>query len=206
MFLHLQCTHNCHCFKQQIVGCSTDQGSYHRCLEFAFGITVTEYPNLEGTCKDHQVQPLAPQGITLTQTLCLREQCPNTPRAAAAQGCVHCPGQPAPCPLPSVVDPFPNHQLAALPLTAPCCSLRPCCCPQRAELSAAPPLPVRSCSRHEVSPQLFCSGLSTPRGLSHSSHTVPSDPSPSLLPATRLSNSFMSILCSGTQTCTQCWR
>ena len=30
----------------------------------------------------------------------------------------------------------------------------------RAELSAAPPLPVRSCSRHQASPQLLCSVLS----------------------------------------------
>ena len=40
-----------------------------------------------------------------------------------------------------------------------------------------PPLPVRSCSCHEASPQLFCSGLSTPRDLNHSSQTLPSDPS-----------------------------
>ena len=38
----------------------------------------------------------------------------------------------------------------------------------------APPLPVRSCSRHEASPQLLCSGLSKPRDLSHSSYTLPS--------------------------------
>ena len=42
----------------------------------------------------------------------------------------------------------------------------------RAELSAAPPLPVRSCSRHEASPQLLCSVLSAPRDLSCSSHTL----------------------------------
>ena len=46
----------------------------------------------------------------------------------------------------------------------------------RAELSAAPPLPVRSCSRHEASPQLLCSGLSKPRGLSRSSDILPSSP------------------------------
>ena len=48
--------------------------------------------------------------------------------------------------------------------------------PHRAELSAAPPLPVRSCSRHEASPQLLCSGLSKPRGLSCFSHTSSSRP------------------------------
>ena len=45
------------------------------------------------------------------------------------------------------------------PDTAPHRSLWPCRC-HRAELSAAPPLPVRSCSRHEASPQLLCSALS----------------------------------------------
>ena len=77
---------------------------------------------------------------------------------------------------------------------------------QRAELSAAPPHPVRSCSRHEASHQLLCSGLSKPGGCSHSSHTAPSEPSPSLQPSFGLPNSFMSFLCSSTQTCTQCWR
>jgi len=44
----------------------------------------------------------------------------------------------------------------------------------RAELSAVPPLPVRSCSRHEGSPQLLCSGLNKPRALSQSSYLLPS--------------------------------
>ena len=48
----------------------------------------------------------------------------------------------------------------------------------RAELSAAPPLPVRSCSRHEAFPQLLCSGLSKPRDLSRPSHTLSSRPFP----------------------------
>jgi len=39
---------------------------------------------------------------------------------------------------------------------------------QRAELSAAPLLPVKCCSRHQASPQLLCSALSTLRGLSRS--------------------------------------
>jgi len=54
------------------------------------------------------------------------------------------------CPSPDSSMPFPR----ALSLS------------HRAELSAAPRLPVRSCSRHEASPQLLCSALSTPRGLS----------------------------------------
>jgi len=61
------------------------------------------------------------------------------------------------CPSPDSSMPFPR----ALSLS------------HRAELSAVPPLPVRSCSRHEASPQLLCSALSTPRGLSRSSHTLP---------------------------------
>ena len=48
----------------------------------------------------------------------------------------------------------------------------------RAELSAAPPLPVRSCSRHEASPQLLCSGLNDP-GTSAAPHmSSPSPPDP----------------------------
>jgi len=46
----------------------------------------------------------------------------------------------------------------------------------RAELSAAPLLPVRSCSRHQASLQLLCSALSKPRNLSCSSYTLPSRP------------------------------
>ena len=74
----------------------------------------------------------------------------------------------------------------------------------RAELSAAPPLPVRSCSRHEASPQLLCSALSKPGDLSCSSHTLPSRPfsiSGALL--WMLSNSFMSFLYGGDQNRTQ---
>ena len=52
----------------------------------------------------------------------------------------------------------------------------------RAELSAAPPLPVRSCTRPPLS--LLCSGLSTPRHLSHSLGIFPS----------RLSITFVALL------------
>ena len=54
------------------------------------------------------------------------------------------------------------------PDTAPCPSLRPCCCHQRAELSASSPFLVRSCSCLQPStestvpltsePQAICSG------------------------------------------------
>ena len=60
-----------------------------------------------------------------------------------------------------------------------------------------PPLPVRSCGRHEASPQLLCSGLSKPRGLSHALYR----PFPIFVALLwMLSNSFMSFLHCGTQT------
>jgi len=76
---------------------------------------------------------------------------------------------------------------------------------QRAELSAAPPLPVRSCSRHEASPQLLCSGLSTPRDLICSSNLLSSKPFATRVAPWTLCNSFMSLHC-GSRTCMQCWR
>ena len=50
----------------------------------------------------------------------------------------------------------------------------------RAELSAAPPLPVRSCGHHEASPQLLCSGLSKHRDLSCFLYVFLSRPFPTL--------------------------
>jgi len=96
-------------------------------------------------------------------------------------------------------DPFPNpqpglpfKQLHAVPsdpvavaeTTAQCC----------------PPLPVRSCSCHETSPQHLCSGLSKPGNLSCSSHILLSRLFPIFVvfPWT-LSYSFMSFLHCGTQ-------
>jgi len=65
----------------------------------------------------------------------------------------------------------------------------------------APPLPVRSCSRHQASPQLLCSVLSKPRGLSCSSHTLPSWAfAISVALFWMLSNSCMSSLYCGTRT------
>ena len=69
----------------------------------------------------------------------------------------------------------------------------------RAELSAALPLPVRSCSHHEGSPQLLCSGLSKPRDHSRSSHTLPSTPLTIFIAMLwTLSDSFLSFSRSGT--------
>ena len=67
----------------------------------------------------------------------------------------------------------------------------------RAELSAAPLLPVRSCSRHRASPQLLCSGLSKPRDHNCSSYTCPSRPIPIFTAILwKLSNIFMSFMSS----------
>jgi len=90
-------------------------------------------------------------------------------------GCAHCPGQPVSCPPLSGADPVPNPQLP-LPWHSSTPFPRAPSLSHRAELSAAPPLPVRSCSRHEASPQLLCSGLSKPRDLSRCSYTLLSRP------------------------------
>ena len=47
--------------KKKPSGISQANHGYHR---------IIEYPELEGTHRDHQVQPLAPQRTTQTQTLC----------------------------------------------------------------------------------------------------------------------------------------
>jgi len=71
----------------------------------------------------------------------------------------------------------------------------------RAELSAAPPLPVRSCSCHQSFPRLLCSALSKHRAFRHSSHTLPSRPFPIFISLLwTLSHSFMSPWCCGTHT------
>ena len=70
---------------------------------------------------------------------------------------------------------------------------------QRAELSAASLLPVRSCSCHEASPQLLCSGLNRARDLSHSSYLLPSKQFTIIIALLWvLSNSFISFLYCGT--------
>jgi len=70
----------------------------------------------------------------------------------------------SPCPPPSGAAPVPDPQLprprhSCMPFP------RALSLSHTAELSAAPPLPVRSCSLHEASPQLLCSGLSQQRDL-----------------------------------------
>jgi len=110
----------------------------------------------------------------------------------ASLGCAHCPlVQRLTLPWHSSM-PFPR----ALPLS------------HRAEISAAPALPVRSCSRHEASPQLLCSGLSKPRDLSCFSYFLPSKLFITFIAHFwMLSTSFMSFLHCITQTHTHCcWR
>ena len=63
------------------------------------------------------------------------------------------------------------------PDTASCRSLGPCCC--HSEQSSALPSTPWSCSHHEASPQLLCSGLSKPGNLSALYTPCPPDPSPS---------------------------
>ena len=76
-------------------------------------------------------------------------------------------------------------------------------CPQRADLSTAPPLLVRSYSCHKGSPQLPCSGLSKPSDLSHTVYPMPSRPLIFIALPWMLSHSFMLLLQCG---CTQCLR
>ena len=80
------------------------------------------------------------------------------------------------------------------PLTAPCRSLRPCHCPQRAQLSTVPPLPVRSCSCYDASPQpaLLCS-QPNPGALAAPHTSCPPYPSPSSQPSCGCS---LIVLCS----------
>ena len=74
---------------------------------------------------------------------CVWGHCPNAPWTLVAWDCAYCTGQPVPCPPPSGEELLPNT-----PLPLPWCSSLPfpraLSLSQRAELSAAPPHPVRS--------------------------------------------------------------
>ena len=153
---------------------------------------------MESNCWPHTGPPQ-------NQTQCLRALSRHSLNFGT-RGRAHSPGQPVPCPPPSGADPVPNPQLP-LPWHSSMPFPRALSLSHRAELSAAPPLPVRSCSHHEASPQLLCSALSQPRDLSHSSYILPSGLYTSFIALLwRLSNSFMSFSYCGTQTCTQCRR
>ena len=115
------------------------------------------------SAQDHP-NPLSEGGV---QTLLELQQLRAVPTALGSPFHAHHPlvqtlSLTSSCPSPAGSMPFPR----ALSLS------------QRAELSAAPRFPVRSCSRHEASPQLLCSALSKPRDLSPSSHILPSRPFP----------------------------
>jgi len=135
---------------------------------------------------------------TQNQTLCLRALSRRSLNSST-EGRAHSPGQPAPCPPPCGAAPVPNPQLP-LPWHSSVPFPRALSLSHRAELSAAPPLPVRSCSRHQASPQLLCSALSTPRDLSSSSYVFPSRPFPTFVALLlTLSHSFMPFLYCGDQ-------
>jgi len=133
--------------------------------------TQTEYPKLEGNHKDCQVHLQASTQHHPTFKFDVWECCPNTPWTPAARG--PCPPPRTACSMPTILwcRPFlsppavpPLTQLHAIP--------RALFLSQRAALSAASPLPVRSCSSHEASPQLLCSVLNQPKDFSHPSCLV----------------------------------
>jgi len=90
------------------------------------------------------------------QTLCLRTL-PRHSLNSSTLGCAHSPGHSVPCPPPSGADPVPHPQLP-LPWHSSMPFPQAVSLSYRAELSAAPPLPVRSHSHHEASTQsaLLC--------------------------------------------------
>jgi len=129
----------------------------------------------------------------------LSRHCQNSSTGSQAHG----PGQPSPCPPPSGADPSPDHQLS-LPRHSSMRFPRAVSLSRRAKLSAAPPLPVRSCSRHEASPQLLYSGLNSPGDPCCSSHILPLMPLCTFVALLwTLSNSCMSFFYCGTQSSTQ---
>ena len=113
-------------------------------------------PESEGTHEHHRVQSHLHTGPLRIQTLRLRAVS-KRPLNSFPRGRAHCPGQPAPCPSPSGEEPPPDPQLP-LPWHSSTPFPRALSLSQRAELSAAPPLPERSCSHHEASPQLSALG------------------------------------------------
>jgi len=123
-----------------------------------------------GTCKDQHLQLLAPYRTTQTQMLDLRALTKHSWSSSRAR----CAGQAVPCPLGQILSLPPRPPLAQLhavpsgPIAV-----------TQSRAQHCPPLPVRSCSRHDASPQLLCSGPSTPR-VSAALHT-PCTPDPSSL-------------------------
>ena len=136
---------------------------------------------LEWTHKNHQ----SPQSTT--QTLCLRAL-PKHSLNSSSLGTLPLPEGAVPGLKHSAEEHLPN---SICPLNPPLMQLHATPsgshhCPQRADLSTAPPLLVRSYSCHKGSPQLPCSGLSRLRDLSCPCILCPPDSPPqppkSLLP------------------------
>ena len=98
-----------------------------------------EYPKLEETHKDHEAQLLTPHSTT---------QNPNPVSESTVQMAFVL------WQIRAVLTALGSLFHAHRPLVQTL-SLTPNC-PKTAELSVAPLLPVRSCSCHEVSPQLIC--------------------------------------------------
>jgi len=163
--------------------------------------TITEYPKLDGTHKDHRVQLLPPHRTTqksnsmsesTVQTLLELQQLTavTTALGRLLQG------------LNTILIPS-----CPSPNMSPCRSLWSCRCQQRAELSTDPLLPVRCCSCYGASPSSPQLWANRPRELSCSLHVLHSRPFLIFVaPLRTFCNSFTSFLSCGTQTCPQCLR
>ena len=105
------------------------------------------------------------------------EHCPNTPWSLAAQGCVHFPGEPVPCPTPPGAEPFPNAQPDRPPK----------------QLCAVPSSPVVVTGEQNCRPPWgLPSVCSRPSDLNHSSYLWPFRPFTVFTTLLwMLSNSFM---------------
>ena len=106
----------------------------------------------------------------------------------------------------SGAGPVPNPQLL-LPCHSSMLFPRALSLSPRAELSAAPPLPVRSCSRHEASPQpalLWAEQTQGPQPLL--AHLLLQTLHYLCSPPLIISNGFMFFLHCESQCCTQRWR
>ena len=136
-------------------------------------LRIREYSELEGTHKDYGVHLLPPCKTTQWPYFqVLSKHC----WTLTVRGHAYSPREPVPEPNHPLVKNLSLTPNLTLPWGSPMPFPRALSLSQRAELSADPPLPVRSCSRQEASSQLLCSGLNTPRDLSCFSYTLPSRP------------------------------
>ena len=119
---------------------------------------IIEYPDLEGNHKDHLDQLLSPHRIIQSQTTFL----------AVVSKCFLYSSSLRMCPLlwgahSSVHHPLVKNLSLTPNLIIPWCSsmlfLWSLLLSHRTKFRAAPSQPGRSCSCHEVSPQLLCSGV-----------------------------------------------